>query len=734
MRKHQFLTAAVMVSAICGTALSQSNLRGGAASSALERQAALGSDSDMVSVEITPADDFTFGDIMSDTYPDRVATSTGTLRPASVYSFSLENVTLSGTGFIGGFLGGEGVTIPLEELLFDPADGLLSDGDDQTTLLLSEFLVESGAGRNIDEDDTFTALEFTIDGTAEDLLVLLAPILGFDAEDPESLLGFINIFVDPDIALDDPFSIDLFVGVNAGTVELSITNINVPIPPSFIGTATIETATFTLSAIDLPLQISEFTFDGGDFSRDPESTGAAEIRHLDDAPFAPFLADEEAAAVPDPAIPAGVTDAQDDFMTTASLGIDGPGGEEDTVYVTSPPRNLNLPSPLPARPAEAPALEVGESREGDFSRTIGLSLWPNTRPEFPSPLIPDFTFVWDVFIPQETFDNAQPYPMVMVDEVDNGTGEEGADGIPDVDMNGDPIMERLRPDAPAGARVIGHLLNDEPDGQDEGLITLIRIPQDSDGDGVDDILLGLQDEDRYGPEDADGNPTLVPTGIVPGKWNRIAFTNRFLPLPTGTRTALFVNGTLLYEVVPTGNLDFSSTADFIFSAFDPSDPAFPPTEFDANGMPLPGAAVTTDQLDQWDDFPNPFAQSIDPTDPANEGEIPAQLLSTATLFSDGEQGLGGSLFIANAAFVDGEVTDSEIAALGGPDADGIFFVPQSCVPADIAAPFGLLDGADVNAFITAFGGGDDLADLNGDEVVDGADVNAFITQFGAGCP
>ena len=60
--------------------------------------------------------------------------------------------------------------------------------------------------------------------------------------------------------------------------------------------------------------------------------------------------------------------------------------------------------------------------------------------------------------------------------------------------------------------------------------------------------------------------------------------------------------------------------------------------------------------------------------------------------------------------------------------------PGPCVPADLAAPFGLLDGADVNAFITAFGGGDDAADLNEDGVVDGADVNGFITQFGAGCP
>jgi len=59
---------------------------------------------------------------------------------------------------------------------------------------------------------------------------------------------------------------------------------------------------------------------------------------------------------------------------------------------------------------------------------------------------------------------------------------------------------------------------------------------------------------------------------------------------------------------------------------------------------------------------------------------------------------------------------------------------EGCNSADLATPFGILDGADVNAFITAFGAGDDAADLNGDSLVDGADVNVFITQFGAGCP
>ena len=64
----------------------------------------------------------------------------------------------------------------------------------------------------------------------------------------------------------------------------------------------------------------------------------------------------------------------------------------------------------------------------------------------------------------------------------------------------------------------------------------------------------------------------------------------------------------------------------------------------------------------------------------------------------------------------------------------VSFSDNGCNVADIASPFGILDGADVNAFISAFGVNGSLADLNNDGIVDGADVNAFISAFGAGCP
>jgi hypothetical protein len=58
-----------------------------------------------------------------------------------------------------------------------------------------------------------------------------------------------------------------------------------------------------------------------------------------------------------------------------------------------------------------------------------------------------------------------------------------------------------------------------------------------------------------------------------------------------------------------------------------------------------------------------------------------------------------------------------------------------CNTADLADPFGVLDLADIVAFITAFGAQDpdaDLAEPFG--VFDLADIVALVTAFEAGCP
>jgi len=58
-----------------------------------------------------------------------------------------------------------------------------------------------------------------------------------------------------------------------------------------------------------------------------------------------------------------------------------------------------------------------------------------------------------------------------------------------------------------------------------------------------------------------------------------------------------------------------------------------------------------------------------------------------------------------------------------------------CNEADLAAPFGVLDLADIDAFVIAFFGGDPLADIAPPfGVLDLNDIDAFIIAFFAGCP
>lgn len=64
----------------------------------------------------------------------------------------------------------------------------------------------------------------------------------------------------------------------------------------------------------------------------------------------------------------------------------------------------------------------------------------------------------------------------------------------------------------------------------------------------------------------------------------------------------------------------------------------------------------------------------------------------------------------------------------------VYSQPPTC-PADLAPPFGVLDLADINAFLAAFIGQNMIADLAPPfGVLDLADINAFIASFVAGCP
>lgn len=120
------------------------------------------------------------------------------------------------------------------------------------------------------------------------------------------------------------------------------------------------------------------------------ASGPARLRYLDDAAFAPFLGGEgNLENYPTTPTPTGVTHAQSAFGTTAMFGIPQIGGVEDTVYRTSPPRN------------------AGDGTNSDKRRSIGLSLWPNTRDNWPEDRNGQWTMVWDLLIPQSSWETAR---------------------------------------------------------------------------------------------------------------------------------------------------------------------------------------------------------------------------------------------------------------------------------------------------------------------------------------
>jgi hypothetical protein len=55
-------------------------------------------------------------------------------------------------------------------------------------------------------------------------------------------------------------------------------------------------------------------------------------------------------------------------------------------------------------------------------------------------------------------------------------------------------------------------------------------------------------------------------------------------------------------------------------------------------------------------------------------------------------------------------------------------------PADLVEPFGVLDLADISAFVSAFLTQQPLADIDGNGIYDLSDISAFVGAFQAGCP
>ena len=110
------------------------------------------------------------------------------------------------------------------------------------------------------------------------------------------------------------------------------------------------------------------------------------------------------------------------------------------------------------------------------------------------------------------------------------------------------------------------------------------------------------------------------------------------------------------------------------------------------------------------------------------------------LLTDAAGGGGNQHVITADASSEGPIVGTLVIESNDPDLPALSIaitgeiVGAGC-PADLAAPFGILDLADINAFTTGFVAGDPIADLADPEgVFDLSDVNAFVASFVAGCP
>ncbi|MBK7403639.1 MAG: hypothetical protein IPJ41_03135 [Phycisphaerales bacterium] len=190
---------------------------------------------------------------------------------------------------------------------------------------------------------------------------------------------YLQTFTGNVIGLDLGITLEASIS-NQGVGRFEIRDINIPLGILF-GEARITQGSCLIETWNpSPRQETEWHFDGSL----GEVAGPSRLRYLDDPAFGTILGGIGNETDPNPNAPTGVTQAQSSFATTTSLGIPGPGGQEDMVYVTSPARNLNDSNP-------------------DLYRGIGLALYPRTQPAFPGKYCGQWTLIYDLYIPGESW-------------------------------------------------------------------------------------------------------------------------------------------------------------------------------------------------------------------------------------------------------------------------------------------------------------------------------------------
>lgn len=360
--------------------------------------------------------------------------------------------------------------------------------------------------------------------------------------------------------------------------------------------------------------VSEWHFDGNLMSVKEAmlpgagASGSSKLRYLDDPAFGPLLGGTGSdTTYPSPATATGVTQTQSAFGMTTALSLPALGGAADTVYRTSPPRSNAAPTNANAR------------------RGIGLTLWPNTRDVWPDERLGQFTFVWDLLIPQASWNAAR------------ANGAAGNQCIPLVETsqnNNSAADQYLRVTGAApGVAGVGCRVNES-------------------GAGVPPALINI-------------------AAIQPNQWFRLAIV---VDLYGRKRSTIYVNGVSHGE----------SGADWIYNACKSADPRW--GDNTAVNPATNATVVPPTAWAGWGQFPSPWAFS---GSPGGTGTATgAGTASTLSLFAD-FAGFGESVYVANMAFSDQPMSAAQVAALGGPNARGIVYLKAVPCAADFDGVNGL---------------------------------------------
>jgi hypothetical protein len=247
----------------------------------------------------------------------------------------------------------------------------------------------------------------------------------------------------------------------------------------------------------------------------------------------------------------------------------------------------------------------------------------------------------------------------------------------------------------------------------EWAATLIEDNHNND-EQADALIRIVAGQATMGYQTQPGNYVALPT-LLPNTWVRLALVSDGYRSGTGR---IYVNGALAGL----------TSGDWVYNSTKSTDPRFGDVSTaQPQGTPVPPA-----QWESWGRFPSPWAQAPNSTQ--------APMASTICLFAD-LMGRGEAFYLANMAFVDEALTPDRIAALGGPDHRGIFYLasapcpgagPGACSRADWNED-GVIDFNDFLAFLNDYNADDPCADLNADGTIDFNDFLEFLNIYNAGC-